>query len=210
MKQKTYQHIAAAAMALLLFAGTVQAQTVSAPRTISYQGQLKQLGGAQTPCTRTFEISLYADQAGDSLLWRDNLSAEVDSSGIFNLELCGDYPLPNAQTMDRPIWMGIAIDNGTEMRPLSLLSASPYALNVADRAISTNKVIDGAITSAKIAAGAVQSANLADSSVTGAKMATDYVSAVTINGTQVTSRGGALNFASEKVCSSSSIHPRIR
>ena len=105
------------------------------------------------------------------------MNTPVDSNGVFNLMLgSANNPLPGPSAMDRPIWLGVAIDNGPELRPLSQITASAYAINVADNAI----------TSQKIAAGAVQSANLADSAVTSTKLNMDYVSSISVNGHPIT------------------------
>src|ERR1700679_2976832 len=110
---------------MTLSARMSSAQSVNSP-TISYQGVLKGIaGGNETPCTKTFIVSLYADPAGDSLIWRDIFTTEIDSGDVFNVELGSGVPLPNPKTMDRPMWLGVSINYATEMRPLSRFSAVP-------------------------------------------------------------------------------------
>ncbi|HEY3875214.1 MAG TPA: hypothetical protein VGM92_07035 [Candidatus Kapabacteria bacterium] len=91
----------------------------------------------------------------------------LDSSGVFNMMLgSSGNPLPDAQAMDRPLWLGISIDGAPELRPLSQLSASPFALNVAD------------------------------SSITAQKLNVNYVSSISVDGQPITGRGTNVNIVS--------------
>ncbi len=189
MKNHKYKHFAAAAMTLLLFAGMVhaqQAQTVSAPRTLSYQGVLSSngAGGNISAGTRLLTVTLYGDANGTVKLWQGAMNTPVDANGVFNVMLgTADNPLPPPASMDRAIWLGVSIDNAPELRPLSEVTASVYAINVADSSITTSKIVAGAITSDKLASG----------SVTSDKLNMDYISSITVNGEQVTSKGANLD-----------------
>ncbi len=144
------------------------------PRIISYQGSIaapdgRPIGDGAYPIT----VTLYADEAGTQPVWQDAFSASV-AGGVFSLALGdGGTPLPDTRAMDRPLWVGVRIDGGAEMRPLTQMSAAPYALNVPAGSITTDKIAPGAVTADKIGA--------------------DYVSAIHLNGRQITSRGGTLN-----------------
>ena len=166
---------------MLLSARISSAQTTSgsntSPRTLSYQGVISAAGGNKIAGEHLLTITLYGDDQGTVKLWQNNMQTTLDSTGIFNCALgTADNPLPNAQTMDRPIWLGISIDGGIELRPLTQVTASAYALNVADNAITTAKLADGAVT--------------AD------KLNVDYISAVTVDGQRVTNKVDSLNFVS--------------
>ncbi len=177
MIQKTYQHIAAAALLLLLFAGSVQAQTVSAPRMLSYQGVLSSTGtaGNDTAGNRLLKVTLYGDANGTTKLWQSTMNTPVDANGVFNCMLgSADNPLPPPAVMDRAIWLGVSIDNAPELRPLSEVSASAYAINVADSSITTAKIAEGAVT--------------------WDKMGTDYVPYIRVNGDKVTTGHNSINF----------------
>ncbi len=151
-----------------LMYASLHAQT--APRVMSYQGVLRPAGNAagnQIAGNRILTVTLYGDPSGTVKIWQSSINTSVDSSGLFNCLLgTPDNPLPSPAVMNQPLWIGVAVDSGSEMRPLSPLTAVPYAVNVAD------------------------------SSITAAKIATNYVSAVTIDGTQITSQGSALNLLS--------------
>src|SRR5487761_2279107 len=131
-------------------------------RTPSYQGGLMPSGGGiKAAGSRLLTVTLYGDANGTIKLWQSSMNTTVDSNGVFNCLLgSADNPLPDPAAMDRPSWLGVAVDNGPEMRPLSQVTASAYALNVVDNAITTAKLADNAVTSAKIA----------DSSITASKV----------------------------------------
>ncbi len=138
--------------------------------------------------SRLLTVTLYSDANGNNKLWQSTMNTTVDASGVFNLLLgTPDNPLPAPSAMDRPIWLGVAVDNGPELRPLSEVTASAYALNVVDNAITTAKLANNSVTTPKIA----------DSSVTASKVNMDYISSININGVQFTGHGTPLNIQGE-------------
>ncbi len=188
-------------MLLYLFAWCVPTavHAQSAPRTLSYQGVLTMTGSPGTFATgpRLLTVTLYGDANGTVKLWQSTMNVPVDSNGVFNCTLgTADNPLPEPSVMDRALWLGVAVDNGPEMRPLSEVTASAYALNVVDNAITTPKLADGAVTTQKLADNSVTSGKIADSSITASKMATNYVGAISVNGTRITGVGSQINIQS--------------
>ena len=134
---------------------------------ISYQGLIQSQEGVPIgDSTYPTSVSIWADSSGGTELWRDVFQTSV-KSGIFNIMLGSQTPLPSSAQMDKPLWLSVNVGGSSEVVPRSRLSAVPMALNVAD------------------------------SSITSSKMATDYISGVTIDGTKITSRGDALNLSSE-------------
>ncbi|MDP4198459.1 MAG: hypothetical protein Q8922_01025 [Bacteroidota bacterium] len=113
----------------------------SSPRTISYQGILRNEYGTEVANGEyAVTIRLYGDSSGSRELWRDTYQVQV-SNGVFSILLgSGTQPLPDAATLDRPLWLSMQVGAGEEMRPFSPLSAVPYALNVADKSISASKI----------------------------------------------------------------------
>jgi hypothetical protein len=155
------------AFAVLFFvSSSVHAQT--SPRVISYQGFIASNGSPGDSGMFAISVALYSDSGGAACVWRDTYWTPV-TNGVFNLALGSHVQLPSNRDMDGPLWLGVSVNGGAEARPLSQLSTSPFAINVAD------------------------------SSITAKKMATDYVSAVTVNGTKITSQGSALNLSSEGI-----------
>lgn len=163
---------------ILLAAGTAaNAQTTisttDVPRTISYQGLLTSTDGIPfSDGQYQVTVTLYGNEQGTGPIWQENYTTQV-AGGVFNIVLgSGGKALPPAEMMNRPLWIGTSV-NGAEMRPLTPLTASPYAFNVPDKAITGSKIADGAITAEKIDA--------------------DYIGAIQVDGRQISSKGTVLN-----------------
>lgn len=172
----------AALGALMILAGGIAAHAQSTllspdvPRTISYQGLLSSPDGAVLPDgAYQVTVALYSDPQGSREVWRDSYTTQV-TAGVFNLYLGQGRPLPEPGSISMPLWIGTSVDGGAEMRPLTPLSASPYALNVPDASITTAKVADGAITSEKIDM--------------------DYVAELQVDGEKISAKGTVLNLVS--------------
>jgi hypothetical protein len=183
---------------MLLISGRSAAQSTAvaptSPRTLSWQGIISGKEGNKIAGAHLLTVSLYGDDQGTARLWQNTMQTILDSTGLFNCTLGAvDNPLPDAQAMDRPIWLGISIDGGLELRPLTEVTASAYALNVADNAITTGKLADGAVSSGKLADGAVTTAKLDDGAVTADKLNMNYVSTISIDGQQISGKGTNLN-----------------
>lgn len=165
-------------IALFLLAGGIamHAQTTTTtdvPRTISYQGLLSTSDGATFSDGRyQVTVTLYADQQGTRQIWQNTYSTQVND-GVFNLYLGEGKPLPDLSSMNMPLWIGTSVDGAGEMRPLTPLSASPYALNVPAKSITSEKLADGAVTAEKLAV--------------------DYISEVQIDGQKISAKGTVLN-----------------
>ena len=151
--------------------------------------------GTKATGSRLLTVTLYSDANGNNKLWQSTMSTTIDSSGVFNCTLgTADNPLPQPSVMDRPIWLGVAVDDGPELRPLSEMTATAYALNVVDNAITTMKLADGAVTSQKLADSSITTAKLANGSVTWNKMGTEYVPYIRVNGAKVNTGQNSINF----------------
>ncbi len=149
-----------------LFFVSYTLQAQQAPNVISYQGLIQGVNGSRV-IDSTYPITV--------ILWSDadgatpiwqDVFQAKVQGGVFNILLGSQTPLPSSQVMDHPLWISVSLGEFSEASQRSRLSTVPMAINVAD------------------------------SSITAQKMATDYVSGVTIDGTQITGRGGALNFQS--------------
>ena len=107
-------------------------------------------------------LRLYSDQNGMQSVWQDAMNAQT-TNGVFSITLGGGaMPLP-MNAMNTPLWLGVQPDGQDEMKPLTALTASPFALAIPN------------------------------GSVTAEKMGTPYVGGIYINGVNVTDNGGALN-----------------
>lgn len=142
--------------------------TGGAPRTLSYQGMVIDGEKPVSDGSHQITVTLYADDKGAMAVWSSVYTTET-KAGVFNVLLgSGEKALPDAAAMDKPLWVGVKMDNTNEMRPLTQLSASPYAINVPDNSITSNK------------------------------MATDFVGAISLNGQSLTGKGTPLNIVTGK------------
>ena len=118
------------------------------PRTISYQGSLTQQGVTATGDHQLI-ITLYTDSNGQDSIWRDTFTVTL-TGGVFSVLLgSGLVPLPASPIMDRPLWLGVTVDGSAELS-LTPLASVPYALNVADNSITSDKIAAGTITADKL------------------------------------------------------------
>ena len=125
---------------LQLDAQTVAPSGTDVPHILSYQGQITSTDGNVVNGTHHITATLYSDRYGKTSLWQGEYDASV-TNGIFNILLgSANSKLPDVSEMNRPLWVGIKVDGGEEMQPLTQLSAAPYALNVPDKSITTAKL----------------------------------------------------------------------
>ena len=125
------------------------AQTsLDVPHTMSYQGQVTNTSnGSAMNGQHTITATLYTNAYGGHSIWQGQYSAEI-TNGIFTILLgSGKSPLPEVTTMSRPLWVGISVDNGTEMKPLTQLSGVPYALNIPDQSVTLQKLAPEVVNS---------------------------------------------------------------
>jgi outer membrane lipoprotein-sorting protein len=104
------------------------------PRTINYQGYLKNGTAPAGPTSMTF--SLYSTTSGAGAVWNSNQGgipggtkvSVTPVNGVYSVEL-GASPQPALPEFDRQFWLGVKAADDAEMRPLQALSSVPYALN---------------------------------------------------------------------------------
>jgi hypothetical protein len=149
------------------------AATTDVPRTMSYQGYLSNDGRAVHDGQYPITVKLYSDPDGINAIYDATYQTPV-VNGMFNILLgSGQNPLPSGDMMNMPLWIGITVNGHEELKPYTPLSASPYALNVPNNAITTDKLSDGAVTTRKIG--------------------TDFVGSLWIDGDKVSGHGSKIN-----------------
>jgi len=144
-----HRKVAVIFMITALFFGKLSAQTLlDVPRWISYQGQVTTQTGAALNGSHHITATLYSDPQGKNSVWQGSYDADI-TSGTFTIALgSGFHKLPEPSILSRPLWVGINIDNGEEMQPLTQLAAAPYALNVPDQSITMAKLAPDVILGA--------------------------------------------------------------
>ena len=128
-------------------------QLAQIPKTLSYQGVLKDKDGNLVSGTNTIVFKLYDVDSEGTTLWGETQNVEV-SEGVFNVQLGKLVPFDLA--FDKPYWLGISVNGDDELEPRVQLSSVAYSLNaktVEDSSITTSKIVDGAITQDKLSSG---------------------------------------------------------
>ena len=97
------------------------------PRTMNYQGYLKDNNSILVDGTVTMKFCIWnAETGGNTPLWSETVSVEV-KKGIYSviLGLTDSIDLP----FDAPYYLGVTVGTDQEMSPRQPLSSVPYALN---------------------------------------------------------------------------------
>lgn len=134
------------------------------PGTISYQGVLSDPGGAFIPNgTHILSLRLYDSLRGGTILWFEEQSV-VTTSGVFSLALGAVNPLPPSLPFDRAYFLGVSVDNGSEMESRTALTSVPYALR--SRSATTADHLSPDTTGGVVRTGVVRSLKSSDGSIT--------------------------------------------
>ena len=126
MKLRTwkYQYEMLLVVLLVAFASLIHAEI---PKTMNYQGYLKNSSGEQINDTITIKFSIWdVETGGQAALWTETLSVEVEN-GIYSVILGQNTPLN--LPFDVPYYLGITVGTDEEMTPRQPLGSVPYALN---------------------------------------------------------------------------------
>ena len=110
---------AALLLLLVTIPWTLHAQAQSSSPVISYQGMIASPDGTPIESKQcAITVTIYADPDGTQPLWHDTYQAPV-AKGVFSVSLGSGTPLPSSAALDRPLYLGVAVGGGKEMRPLT-------------------------------------------------------------------------------------------
>lgn len=139
-------------LASLLLAAPVLAQ---APREFNYQGKLALPDGTPSSTPHTFRFRVYPNVGGTGGALYDGTAAGVTvTNGVFNVVLGRDTAvLPANLFQNTDLWMRVSVD-GTDLTPLQKLTASPFALAVAQDSVGSAEVVNDSLMDADVAAAA--------------------------------------------------------
>jgi hypothetical protein len=132
-KGRIFVYAALLSLCLLLVSIKIEAQP---PNTISYQGVLTDGSGnivADGNYNLTFK--LYDVATSGAALWQELQSVNI-TKGIFNVNLGSVSPL--TIPFDKPYWLGITVQSGSELAPRIELTSSAYSL-------MTRSIINGQV-----------------------------------------------------------------
>jgi hypothetical protein len=97
-----------------------------APRTISYQGVLTKSGQTLSDGPHIVLVALWATPTGQVNPLYTKQDTVTTSNGLFNMLLDS---ISDTVTFNSPVYLGLSVDGSSELKPRSLLTGAPYALN---------------------------------------------------------------------------------
>lgn len=117
---------------LLVLAASAEAQV---PRTINFQGRVRDAAGAYIDGPRQCTLRIYDRPTGGTPLFTEIYPAEFDK-GTFTIVIGARTTggIPESVKFDKQYWLSCTIDNfnnGREILPRMRMSSSPYALRAA-------------------------------------------------------------------------------
>lgn len=115
--------------ALLVIAGLAAVASAEVPRTVTYQGILRNADGTLVlDGNYQLRFAIYDVPSAGTALWNETQTVGV-VNGVVNAILGSVTPLP--LPFDRPYWLGLAIGSNPEFTPRVPLTAVPYARRAA-------------------------------------------------------------------------------
>lgn len=135
----------------LFFIFVFQISYAQIPTTISYQGVLKNADGTIVKDGNyNLTFNLYELETGGTAVWAERQSVSV-TDGIFNVILGSVEPL--TIPFNKQYWLGISVNEGSELTPRTKLTSVPYSLStrsIPDNIVTTGKIVRSAVTPEKI------------------------------------------------------------
>ena len=129
---------------------------VAVPPSFNYQGVLRDgIGGVLAEQTPTVHFKLYNVNSGGEALWTGSQKVLLDANGLFNVVLSdemagtlGGVTLGGVIASNQILFMGITVNENTEISPRQQLLSVPFALRAGDvnRASSGFTVSGGSLT----------------------------------------------------------------
>ncbi len=101
------------------------------PKLINYQGKLTDANSLPVNGTRSITFSIYESATGGSALWSETHASVTVTDGIFSILLGSVTDLGNLE-FDKPYYLGIKIDSGTELTPRKQIVSTAYAMRAED------------------------------------------------------------------------------
>lgn len=148
--------------------------------TWPYQGRLADSAGNPITDTLPMTFRIYSANSGGDMLWEERWEGASNvqvSDGLFNVMLGSLNPIPqNVVTGHSSLWLGIEVDNDTEMTPRVQLGSVPFAaqaLTVPDGSIDSSKLASAAVTNDKIFDNSVSEQKIANGAVSKSKLGAD-------------------------------------
>jgi hypothetical protein len=127
------------AMLLFMLPVVMHAQQTENARVISYQGSVMTNSGSPVNGDHLITTTLYSDANGTQAVWSGTYKQQITGS-IFTVLLgSGAYPLPVGQDFSKSLWIGVKIDGGEELKPLTQYTGAQFN-SIADKSVSKDKI----------------------------------------------------------------------
>ena len=97
------------------------------PTTLNYQGLLREPDGSLTNGTYKITARIYDQAAGGSLKYETILPVVNVRDGLFNIVLGDSPPMPDTVFANAPLYIGITVNEQSELIPRQRLHAVPWA-----------------------------------------------------------------------------------
>ncbi|HDS01546.1 MAG TPA: hypothetical protein ENO22_04835 [candidate division Zixibacteria bacterium] len=110
---------------LMLFIHVIALSEV--PNMFNYQGRLLDDAGNPLNGTVRLDFGIYADTGGTTQLWVETHTSVPVTDGLFKVQLGSATTLPNSVFDGSLRYLGIRVNSGTMLRPLTPIVASPYS-----------------------------------------------------------------------------------
>lgn len=103
--------------------------TLFAQANLSVQGTIQRsFGAAVDDGNYSLTFRLYETDAGGTPIWEETQSDVEVIGGVYSVVLGASEPLD--APFDKPYFLGVSVDGGTELTPRARLTSSPYALSM--------------------------------------------------------------------------------
>jgi hypothetical protein len=97
------------------------------PHMINYEGMLTDDSDIPLDGTYNLSFKIYGSESGDDSLWWEHHTGVLVSNGLFSVMLGKITSLPYSVFNDTIRYLGISVNNGTELSPRTRLVSVPYA-----------------------------------------------------------------------------------
>ena len=129
MKTKSWIFALTISLTALFLLGPATAFAQNVPHSLTHQGRLLDDDGEVLTGPVTLTYTLYDAESGGAVLWEQDITVNIDQSGTFSTTLGDDdNPIDSSVLADGNVWMGVAVDGGSELSPRIGLNSVPFAL----------------------------------------------------------------------------------
>lgn len=103
--------------------------TLFAQANLSVQGTIQRsFGAAVDDGSYSLTFRLYENDAAVTPIWEETMNNVEVIGGVYSVVLGSSEPLDIP--FDKPYYLGVSVDGGTELTPRARLTSSPYALSL--------------------------------------------------------------------------------